>query len=96
MSAEVVFRAVDRYSTHVERTTRKILHRLYLDETRRSMYDELRRSYDMNLACARAHGIGIAPIGTSMGASEHRSVHKLRAALIVAYATPQTTALKGF
>lgn len=88
MSAEVVYRAVDRYSTHVERTTRKILHRLYLDETRRSMYNELRGSYDLNLACARAHGIGKAPIGISIKASEHRSLCKLRAALIVAYATP--------
>ncbi len=38
------------------------------------MYDELRGSYDLNLACARAHGIGKPPIDISIGASEHSQV----------------------
>lgn len=58
MSVEVISRALDKYSRHVERTTRKILHRLYLDETRRSMYCELKEDYDEHLASAKAHGIG--------------------------------------
>ena len=60
MSAEVISRALDKYSRHVERTTRKILHRLHLDETRRSMYGELREDYDKHLASAKAFGIGTA------------------------------------
>lgn len=58
MSVEVISRAIDKYGRHVERTTRKILHRLYLDETRRSMYRELREEYDKRLEAAKAHGIG--------------------------------------
>ena len=58
MFVEVISRALDKYGRHVERTTRKILHRLYLDETRRSMYCELKEEYDKHLEAAKAHGIG--------------------------------------
>ena len=61
MSVDVINRAFDKYGGHVERTTRKILHRMCLDETRRSMYSELKEDYDMHLADARSHGIGDAP-----------------------------------
>ena len=58
MSVEGINRVLDRASRHVECTTKKILHRLYLDETRRSMYAELIEHFDRNMAWSRTYGIG--------------------------------------
>ena len=81
MSAEVISRALDKYSRHVERTTRKILHRLYLDDTRRSMYYELRKGYDKHLASAKNYGIGRAlpmvsgPLDECASYGKHKRMH---------------------
>ena len=58
MSAEAISRALERAGRHVEGTTRKILHRMYLDETRQSMYAELKESIISNFGWARSYGIG--------------------------------------
>ena len=58
MSAEAISRALERASGHVEKTTRKIIHRMYLDETRQSMYAELKYNFVINLKRARNNGIG--------------------------------------
>ena len=58
MSAEAISRALERASRHVEDTTKKILHRMYLDETRQSMYAELKESIISSSVWARSYGIG--------------------------------------
>ncbi len=72
MSAEAISRALERASRHVEDTTKKILHRMYLDETRQSMYAELKESIISNSVWARSYGIGddLVPLDW-MGPDDH-------------------------